>query len=150
MAVGIHRVSTMSTDPSLFSRFRAALATLRPETLDDLRDLYDPDLEFRDPIQTLHGVDAFIAMNRRLFARFRELEFDVTSGTGSDTDLFLVWTMRAAPKFGPRLVVDGATHARVGGGRVTYQHDYWDLGELVARAVPGGQGALRLLLKPFA
>ena len=140
----------MNAEDNLASRLKEALAALRPETIDALRPLYHENLEFRDPIQTLRGIEDFLAMNRRLFARFRELTFDVSTARGDDRDVFLVWTMRAVPKVGPRLAVDGVTHARAEGGRVTHQRDYWDLGELVARAIPGGPAALRFLLKPFA
>ncbi len=141
----------MST--ALIDRLRSALVAIapdRPEAIEALRPLYDPDVEFRDPIQALRGLDAFLAMNRRLLGRARELSFDVTSAGGSDAEIFLVWTMRATPRIGPRIAVDGVTHARTRGGLVVYHRDFWDLGELFASALPGGHTALRLLLKPLA
>jgi SnoaL-like domain len=134
-------------------RLRDALMALspdRPESVEVLRELYDETVEFRDPIQTLYGVDAFLAMNRRLLGRVRSLRFDVTSALGTDGEAYLEWTMHGAPKLGPRLQVQGVTHARAKNGKVVYHRDFWDLGELAASAVPGGRSALRLLLKPLA
>jgi hypothetical protein len=141
----------MST--ALVDRLRSALVDIapeRPETVEALRPLYDPDVEFRDPIQTLRGLDPFLAMNRRLLGRARELSFDVTSAGGSDEEIFIVWTMRATPKIGPRIAVEGITQAKMRRGLVVYHRDFWDLGELFASAVPGGHAALRILLKPLA
>jgi hypothetical protein len=134
-------------------RLRDALLDLdpaRPESVETLRDLYDETVEFRDPIQTLYGVDAFLAMNRRLLGRVRSLSFDVSSAVGTDDEAYLEWTMHGRPKVGPRVQVQGVTHARARDGKVVYHRDFWDLGELAASAVPGGRSALRLLLKPLA
>ena len=98
------------SDDSL-RRALSAIAPRRPETVDALRPLYDGDVEFRDPIQHLRGLNAFMAMNHRLVGRTRELSFAVKSAVGEGDNVFLAWTMNAAPKIGPRIAVDGATHA---------------------------------------
>jgi limonene-1,2-epoxide hydrolase len=138
---------------ALPTRTKDALARItlaHPEAIDDLRDLYADDVRFQDPIQTLEGLEAFLAMNRRLLGRARELRFDIHSVTGDDTEFFLAWTMTFAAKLGPRMAVDGTTHARARRGRIVHHRDYWDLGELIASAIPGGRAALRLALSPFA
>ena len=127
-----------------------ALAADRPESIEALRDLYDPEVEFRDPVQALRGVDAFLGMNRRLLGRVRAIRFDVTSAAGGPDEAFLAWKMTATAKLGPSVGVEGVTHARARGGRVVYHRDYWDLGEFFASGLPGGAAALRWLLKPIA
>jgi hypothetical protein len=147
------RKNTGMTTDDLPARLRQALVALgpdRPESVEALRDLYDPAVEFRDPIQTLKGLDAFLAMNRRLLGRARELSFEVTSARGDADEAFLVWTMRGKAKLGPSLAVEGVTHVRARNGRITYHRDFWDLGELVASIVPGAGPMLRLLLRPMA
>jgi SnoaL-like domain len=137
----------------LASRLRDALGELspeRPESVEGLRALYDPSVVFRDPIQTVQGLDAFLAMNLRLLGRARALSFEVTSAQSEGDEIFLAWTMRATPKIGPRIAVEGVTHATARAGRVVYHRDFWDLGELFASAVPGAAAALRVLLKPLA
>ncbi len=139
--------------PGLPARLADALRALsaeRPESIEALRALYDPSVVFRDPIQTIHGVDGFLAMNRRLLARARAIAFDVTAAGGGPEEAFLTWTMTARPRVGPSVAVDGATHVRTRAGLVAYHRDYWDMGELFASAVPGGAAVLRLLRKPLA
>ena len=141
----------MSSD--LSDRLRDALRALgpgRPEAIEALRPLYDEAVEFRDPIQTLRGLDAFLAMNRRLMGRVRALSFEVTSARGDADEVFLAWTMRATARIGPTIVVDGVTHARARAGKVVHHRDYWDLGQMLASIIPGGERVLRGILRPLA
>jgi hypothetical protein len=101
-----------------------------------LAELYDPDLVFRDPLQTLAGREAFLAMNRRVTARARRLQFDVTDTVGGVDSLFLSWRMTYEPHRGPTLVFEGATRACVQGGVIVEQRDYWDLLSSVAQSLP--------------
>jgi hypothetical protein len=51
---------------SLAQRLADALIALtpdHPEAIERLRDHYDPSMVFRDPIQEVHGIEAFLAMN---------------------------------------------------------------------------------------
>jgi hypothetical protein len=137
----------------LMIRLRDAFAALspdRPESLESLRPLYDEAVEFRDPVQTVHGLDAFLDMNRRLFRRAKALSFNVTSARGDGDEMFFAWQMRVTARLGPSLTLDGVTHARARGGRIVSHRDFWDLGEFFASAFPGGAAALRLMRKPLA
>ena len=104
--------------------------------IERLGALYDPDMVFRDPLQTLHGRDAFLVMNRRILARARRLSFEVSEAVGGRGSVFLAWTMLYEPRLGPKLVFHGTTHARVKSGRVFEQRDYWDLLSSVAQSLP--------------
>lgn len=101
-----------------------------------LSSLYDADVVFRDPLQTLIGKDAFLEMNRRILGRSRRLAFDVTDAVGGKDSLFLAWTMTYEPKKGRTIVFQGSTHARVRDGMITEQRDYWDLLSSVAQSFP--------------
>ena len=101
-----------------------------------LAELYDGNVVFRDPLQTLNGREAFLAMNRRIMTRARRLSFDVKDAVGGVDSLFLAWTMTYEPRLGPAIVFEGSTHARVRGGVITEQRDYWDLLSSVAASVP--------------
>lgn len=104
--------------------------------IERLTALYDRDMLFRDPLQTLHGRDAFLAMNRRILARAKRLSFEVSDAVGGRGSVFLAWTMLYEPRIGPTLVFQGTTHARVKGGLVVEQRDYWDLLSSVAQSIP--------------
>jgi ketosteroid isomerase-like protein len=102
-----------------------------------LAELYAVDVVFRDPLQTLRGREAFLALNRRVMARARHLSFDVEAVLGGGDSLLLAWTMTYALRGGRSLLFEGATHARVRGGLIVEQRDYWDLLSSLAQSVPG-------------
>lgn len=144
----------MSTNGAAFPvRLGDALVRLtpeHPEAIEDLRALYTNDMVFRDPIQEVRGIDEFLAMNRRLMRRMRSVEWSVTTAKGDENEVFLEWTMRGTTKLGLKVKVDGMTRARARDGQIYGHRDYWDLGELVASAVPGGQRILHTVLSRFA
>ena len=144
----------MSTSGAAFPvRLGDALVRLtpeHPEAIDELRALYTDDMVFRDPIQEVRGIDDFLAMNRRLMHRMRSVEWSISTAKGDESEVFLERTMRGTTKLGPKVKVDGMTRARTREGRIYDHRDYWDLGELVASSVPGGQRILHTVLSPFA
>jgi hypothetical protein len=80
----------------------------------------------------------------------RGLTWDVVAVHGDEHEAMLEWTMTGVLRLGPRLQVSGVTRVRARGGLIVDHRDYWDLGEMFASAVPGGQRLLELLRKPFA
>lgn len=121
-----------------------------PSAVEALRPLYAEGVVFEDPIQRVEGVEAFLDVNRRLVARAKKLAFDLERVIGDDDELVLVWRMTFQAKIGPEVQVDGVSHLRARGGKVTSHRDYWDLATLLASGVPGGERLLRLALRPFA
>jgi ketosteroid isomerase-like protein len=135
--------------PSVAARTREVLELIGVDNeaaLAAIRELYHADVFFQDPIQTLHGRDAFVDMNRRLIARSRELAFQVHEVVEADDQLFIVWTMRLAPKAGPAMTFEGTTHARLAGGLIIHHRDYWDLLGGVMEAIPLVGSAYRALV----
>jgi hypothetical protein len=131
------------------------LASITHETLDEalpvLLTHYDEALVFRDPIQTLHGREAFARMNRTLAERSRSFRFDLHDAEGSGSVVFLRWTMHMTPKLGRAMNVEGVSYLRTSAAGLVVEHvDYWDLPTFFASAVPGGAAVLRTLLRPLA
>lgn len=130
---------TVATDQVLAEELRDHYASFERDgdrAITRLAELYAEDIVFRDPLQTLRGRDAFVAMNRRILARARRLSFQVTSAAGAGGSVFLAWTMLYEPRMGPTIVFEGATHARTRAGLIVEQRDYWDLLSSVAASLP--------------
>jgi len=137
---------------SLALRLRDALVGLQPghpDRVEALRGLYADDTVFRDPIQEIHGLDAFIEMNHRLLGRARSLDWEIRAMQGDEDEVFLEWTMRGKARLGPALSLEGATRATARGGKIVHHRDYWDFGELLASGLPGGMRLLHLLRGPL-
>lgn len=121
-------------------RWSAALEDFfrrRNEALAPLLALYDERVRFEDPVHSIDGIAAFAEMNRRFAERSRELAIDVTDVAGEGDVFFAAWTMRLAPRLGPRMTMAGATLARVRGDKIVYQRDNFDPVGGFARAIPG-------------
>ncbi|MEL6547715.1 MAG: nuclear transport factor 2 family protein [Myxococcota bacterium] len=123
--------ATMSNPTSLMEkRFRDAFDALNRDgvhAVDGLSELYDPYVVFQDPLQTVYGRDEFKDMNRRLIERSKDFYLSIATFIESDDHLFATWTLSFSPRFGPRVTIEGVTHAQLRDGLITYQRDYWDL-----------------------
>lgn len=105
--------------------------------VDRVAPYYADDAVFSDPIQTLHGRDAFVEMNKRLLERVRELRFDVRALVADDEHILLVWTMHVAMKTPAKVLsIDGVTHCRLRDGLIVEHRDYWDLVGSIMDATP--------------
>ena len=138
---------------TLPERLRDALVQLTPDNpsgIEALRELYGSAVVFRDPIQEVHGIEAFVDMNRRLMKKMKAVTWVIHRTLGDEELVVLEWTMTARPKIGPKVTVDGMTRASAKDGRIVDHRDYWDLGELVTSPLPGGVRILHALLSPFA
>ena len=140
----------MSDFPTRFAKLLEGLVPDRPEAFEELGAFYTYDLVFRDPIQVVNGLPDFLDMNRRLLGKMKTLSWEIVLAKGDETHAVLEWTMRGKPKFGPGVKVEGMTRALARDGLIYDHRDYWDLGELAASALPGGQRILRAVLSPFA
>lgn len=135
--------------PERLSRALSSFDVARLEPfLSALRDLYADDMTFRDPMQSCRGLDAFIALNRRLAKMAREIRFDVNDTTGDDSRFYLHWVLHMKPKLGPKVAVEGVSRIIAREGRIVEHVDFWDLGELIASPF-GGQRLVHTLFRPF-
>jgi hypothetical protein len=114
-----------------------------------MEPLYAKDVRFQDPLQTIVGWDAFMAMNRRLMARSRggKLRFDVHDAFALDDQLLVTWSMPVDLKRVPTVfTIEGASHLKLKDGKIATHRDYWDLLGSVAASVPVVAGLYRRFL----
>lgn len=140
---------SQAQDTSLGQRWSRALETLfreREPALPAFLALYDEHIQFQDPLQRVSGLDAFAELNRRFLVRARRLDITVEDLAEQDNVLFASWRMHFAPRLGPELTLEGASHLRVREGRILYQRDHFDIAGGVASAVPGLSSLYRAVL----
>jgi ketosteroid isomerase-like protein len=122
--------------PQRFGALWEAVRAGDKGSVDALAPLYGEDMVFQDPLQTIRGREDFLDVMRRLVERSREVAFRIESVASEGESLFASWTMELQPRLGPRLRIEGATHARTAGGVIVGHRDYWDLLQSVTDAVP--------------
>lgn len=136
-------------DPALLDRLCALFHELprNAAALDQLLALYDEDVIFQDPIQTVRGKPEFRDMNLRLLRRARAIHFEVTDRAQRGDSLFLVWTMTLVPRIGPPLQFEGSSHLRTRAGLIYYHRDFWDLLGSFMASVPVAGNVYRSLVR---
>jgi len=89
---------------------------------------YAKDMEFKDSIQYLKGIEDFTAMTERLSTRSNELKMRVVNATKDGAIIFVEWEMTIIFKKRPSSIIYGASRLTLNKeGKIVYQRDYYDL-----------------------
>lgn len=107
---------------------------------------YGEEVEFVDPLQRIRGKHAFMAMNRRFFGAGQQMRVAIESIVGDESEAFVAYTMHYAPRVGPTLTLEAASHCRAENGLIVYHRDYWDLLGSVMGSLPGISTIYRALV----
>lgn len=120
-------------------RFSRAFTSLNKDNLDQLAVIYSEDIEFTDPLHTVHGLIELRRYFTELYAQVSELHFDFHGydrlGPGQG---YLRWTMTYRhPRLahGKPIEVEGCSHLRWS-EKVFYHRDYFDAGALLYEHLP--------------
>ncbi|WP_060512398.1 nuclear transport factor 2 family protein [Pseudomonas sp. NBRC 111124] len=128
--------------------FIERFATLGPDNLDLLGDLYSDDVSFRDPLHHVSGLAALHAYFAQLYANVSEVRYsfegldETEPGHG-----YIRWVLHYRhPRLagGHPISLQGCSHLRWR-GRVYFHQDYFDAGALLYEHVPVLGGAVRWL-----
>lgn len=136
MASEIETVST-ALRQALLRDFKTFYNQSRPD-LDQLARLYTEDVEFRDPVHTLHGRLALRRYLSGLYGKCRSVAFHYTDENVTDNGASIAWNMTLShPKLarGREIEVRGITMIRFS-DRIYYQEDFYDLGSMLYQHVP--------------
>lgn len=139
-------------EPLTAERFRSLFAAVPFDeaAVDRVAPFYADDVVFIDPLQTVRGREDFLAMNKRLLRRAREVRFEVGTVTAEGDHIFATWTMHLTMKApAPAMRVEGITHCTLRDGRVTLHRDYWDLLGSTMDAIPLAGRVYRAIVAKF-
>ncbi|MEX1198989.1 MAG: nuclear transport factor 2 family protein [Pseudohongiellaceae bacterium] len=122
---------------ALLRDFKTFYNQTRPD-LDQLADLYTEDVEFRDPVHTLHGRLALRRYLSGVYANCRSVAFHYTDEDVTGNGASIAWNMTLShPRLdgGREIQVRGITMIRFS-DRIYYQEDFYDLGNMLYQHVP--------------
>lgn len=89
---------------------------------------YADEINFRDSIQELTGMEEFKAMTERLANRSKELSMRIVRTAQQDRDIFIEWEMTLTFKKNPNSVLYGSSRVTLNEeGKIIQQRDYYDL-----------------------
>ena len=129
--------------------------------LDDFFALYHEDVYFEDPVQRVHGKEAFREAMLRMYRKLKQVEFQLQtfSMDAQGEEAHATWVMHFRPRIapssitrrlGPVVAIEGASHFRLREGRILYHRDYWDLLSSLIETSPVAALAYRSLTRRIA
>jgi hypothetical protein len=136
------------TSPALVQRLKSLYEHFGPETPARLETVYTADIEFRDPVHTLHGSLALRHYFRKMagnLSHYRIRYIDELVGANA---AYLTWEMEYAHrsiKGGSCITLRGMTHLKFT-DKVYFHEDTYDMGALLYEHLPG-LGLVTQLLK---
>jgi hypothetical protein len=113
------------------------------------RDLYAADVQFEDPTQKRHGINAYIKAQQDLVRRCDDVFLEADSVVVSEGTAFVEWRMGLKIK-GIEFVYPGVSRLRFGAdGRIVDHRDYFDFVLPTFEPVPVIGGFVRWLYGRF-
>ncbi len=119
------------TETGAIQRYIDWMESLTPTRVEDLRTLADPGLVFGDPFHTVTGLEAVLAMYRRMFQQVGAVRFQVLDRVRSANGTwYLKWQFDAVRRSGgTALSFPGLSEITLSAdGRVLTHIDTWDSG----------------------
>lgn len=124
--------------------------TLTPTSLDRITDIYAADAQFKDPFNTLNGIDRIRQVYAHMFATLDQPRFVVEQEIAQGEQAFLVWRFEFRRQ-GRAMVIRGGTHLVCDcTGRITCHRDYWDAAEELYEHLPVIGSVLRWIKRRLA
>lgn len=121
-------------------KFAERFAALNASNLEQLSELYHPEICFRDPLHQVQGLPALKAYFAELYANVSELRFDFEGFDALDQSQgYLRWTLHYRhPRLasGRLISVAGCSYLRFQGNKVISHRDYFDAGALLYEHLP--------------
>jgi hypothetical protein len=125
--------------PLLLPQVKLFYEQFSTATIARLDDIYTPDVEFRDPVHTLHGSLRLKGYLRRMAASITHYEMRYLDEVADANSAYLTWELDYAHRRlrgGQIITVRGMSQLRFT-SRVYYHEDSYDLGALLYEHIPG-------------
>ncbi|MBC8127073.1 MAG: nuclear transport factor 2 family protein [Gloeobacteraceae cyanobacterium ES-bin-144] len=125
----LHCPDSMSTMVGFFNGFS-------PVKLENMGDVYSPDIEFHDPTNHTRGLAALRKVYENIFKEFENITVSVIDAHGDDHTGFLLWTMHSTLR-GKEFFLSATSHLKFApDGRVIVQRNHWDASLLNRNKIP--------------
>lgn len=126
---------------SIIEKFCQLYAELHKADMSALGTIYTEHVEFIDPVTAHHGLQDLTAYLSALTEQTETCYFDIhdihSDAAEPPASCTISWTMRLTLKSGSKKVtLDGISLLRFDNNKISFQRDYYDLGEMVYEHIP--------------
>lgn len=106
-----------------------------------LKDFYDPDVHFCDPLVNIRGLKSLTSYYADLYENVISIRFDFSKTLKWESEQVGFWRMHVRHKRlkgGQEIVVDGNSHVVFGGASMLciYHRDYFDAAAMLYENIP--------------
>ncbi|MCG7534956.1 nuclear transport factor 2 family protein [Pseudoalteromonas sp. OOF1S-7] len=129
----------MTEQPDWLNNFVGIYNKLDKETLYLLAEIYHPDIEFRDPLHGISGLQGLSTYFSDMYSNVISCQFDIQHSLSQGDEAALYWTMHYRHNRlgkGRNISVEGHSFLKVQDGKVILHRDYFDAGSLLYEHIP--------------
>ena len=124
---------------SWLQNFTQTYSGLGVDNIDSLELIYHKDVEFRDPIHQVIGIEALLRYFEQSYLNINHCDFVIEKVLDSGTEAAVYWSMNFSHKklnHQKIIHVEGHSHLKEKDGLVIYHRDYLDVGEMIYEHIP--------------
>ena len=123
--------------PQAIKKLKDLYSDFTSLTADEIKNVYAPDIIFKDPIHVVRGINPMINYFENLQNGLDSCSFNFNAELAGEHEAFITWKMQFthASFKGKQMELNGVSHLRYH-DRIFYHEDYYDLGAMVYEHVP--------------
>ncbi len=142
-------LTSVNDNPAIINAFIDMYQKLNKDNLFLLRQVYRDDIQFRDPIHQVNGIEALTRYFDNMYQNVTHIEFDIKEVVVSkhNDQAALYWTMSYShPKLskGQLINVEGMSQLKLD-DKIYSHRDYFDLGQMLYEQIPFLGGLIGIL-----
>lgn len=129
----------------ILKKFESFYRDFSTQQLANIGDIYEDDIVFIDPVHEVQGIEALKSYFMSSLSGVESCHFTLEQISETEDGAHIAWTMHyqhSRLKKGESLRLDGISALSFHKGltpedtRISWQHDYYDLGQMVYEHVP--------------
>lgn len=127
----------MNNSKPLLLLFKDYFKVLHDSDLSRLRDLYDEEIVFKDPVHEIRGLVELEDYFTSMCSDLSDCRFEYLDELISEDAAYVKWVMHFKhPKLGNRLIsVRGVSHLKIG-DKIEFHEDFYDMGAMLYEQLP--------------
>jgi esterase/lipase superfamily enzyme len=127
----------MNNSKPLLLLFKDYFKVVHDSDLSRLRDLYDEEIVFKDPVHEIRGLVELEDYFTSMCSDLSDCRFEYLDELISEDAAYVKWVMHFKhPKLGNRLIsVRGVSHLKIG-DKIEFQEDFYDMGAMLYEQLP--------------
>ena len=127
----------MNNSKPLLLLFKDYFKVVHDSDLSRLRDLYDEEIVFKDPVHEIRGLVELEDYFTSMCSDLSDCRFEYLDELISEDAAYVKWMMHFKhPKLGNRLIsVRGVSHLKIG-DKIEFQEDFYDMGAMLYEQLP--------------